>query len=36
MFLLLSKILKTSENTIKSRLRRAKVKMKENYEREGK
>ena len=32
----ISKILKTSENTIKSRLRRAKVKMKENYEREGK
>ena len=31
----ISKILKTSENTIKSRLRRAKVKMKENYEREG-
>lgn len=31
----ISKILKTSENTIKSRLRRAKVKMKDNYEREG-
>ena len=31
----ISKILKTSENTIKSRLRRAKVKMKENYERDG-
>ena len=32
----IAKILKTSENTIKSRLRRAKIKMKENYEREGK
>ena len=31
----ISKILKISENTIKSRLRRAKVKMKENYERDG-
>lgn len=29
----ISKILKTSENTIKSRLRRAKIKMKQNYER---
>ena len=32
----IAKVLKVSENTIKSRLRRAKVKMKENYEREGK
>lgn len=29
----ISKILKTSENTIKSRLRRAKIKMKKDYER---
>ena len=32
----IAKVLKVSENTIKSRLRRAKLKMKENYEREGK
>ena len=32
----ISKILKTSENTIKSRLRRAKIKMKEDYERRSK
>lgn len=32
----ISKILKTSENTIKSRLRRAKIKMKEKYERRNK
>lgn len=29
----ISKILKTSENNIKSRLRRAKIKIKDNYER---